>query len=584
MSEQQDRRRRLTVLVVVLLLLVLEAWFLRGVLKTDNLIGDAGDARLNNFIAEHWYNVALGRESAANLPIFYPIANTVSYTDLLIGFSIPYSVFRSVGVDMFLANKLTLILFHLAGTLFLYALLRKYLRFSVLPALTGTVVCAFASAYSIRFVHTQMFAFSMVPMLLYAMAAYHQRLSLPLKKRLAIGLLTIALYALMWYTSFYTAYFTALFLLIFSVAYFILSLWRSKRPFARVWGGLKTHALEICLALVVFAALMVPFILIYLPSFQSYGARSFDEVNLYLPRIWDLFNASPHSLMYGRLFSRLPATNHELWVGFPPVTFALFVFAAGFHLIHFLRERKALATCTEPEPSQKAGMDRALFLFAVAASVLFSMLLIVNWGDGISLWRLAYRFLPGAAAMRAVARYLLILTLPAGVCIAALIEAKLQNAHSGPKAPLARAAAALLLVLLVLDNSVVASYASHWNRSVSIQANLSVPSPPPDCKVMYYYDEVPSDQTDDHAVFQLDAWQTGIFYGIPTINGYSGQFPYNWHDLWSPDNPLYLSAADYWINTYHLEGVYAYLVQSRRWVPHSELMKLKAEQTKGINP
>jgi hypothetical protein len=118
-------KRLLSLLLILLALLMIEAYFFRYMIlsKFDGMPGDACDARFQMLICEHWYGVFQGNETIRNLRIFYPQANTLGYSDPLLVYAIPYSILRSIGLDMLRAMQSVLILFHTLGSIGMFLLL-----------------------------------------------------------------------------------------------------------------------------------------------------------------------------------------------------------------------------------------------------------------------------------------------------------------------------------------------------------------------------------------------------------------------------------------------------------------------------
>ena len=167
MSNQKNSDKKIEIILTIFALLTiafLEYIFFAKVLFNDKLIGETNDSRLNNLLVEHWYHVFCGQESFSVVNIFYPMPNTVAFTDMLVGFAIPYSILRAFGMNMFLANKIVLILFHVFGSYSFYYLLNKKFKISSLWALLGVVIFSYSSAYYIRIGHTQLIAISLIPL------------------------------------------------------------------------------------------------------------------------------------------------------------------------------------------------------------------------------------------------------------------------------------------------------------------------------------------------------------------------------------------------------------------------------------
>ena len=169
---------------IFVILIFCELFFFRKVIINNNLIGDRGDGRLTTIITEHWYNFFTGKEKFGELAMFYPISNVLSYSDLFFFYGIIHSCFRFLGMDMFNAYKYTLILIHLIGTVSMFYLLYKKLNLQIIWCLFGTIAFSFSSTYSLNLGHTQLGAYSMLPILMTLMICFFKNL----KKSLVICL------------------------------------------------------------------------------------------------------------------------------------------------------------------------------------------------------------------------------------------------------------------------------------------------------------------------------------------------------------------------------------------------------------
>ena len=91
-TEKSNRLAKIISTVVVLAIIAgLEYLFFENVLFSDALIGETNDSRLNNLLVEHWFHAFTGKESFSVVNIFYPMPDTVAFTDMLVGFAIPYT-------------------------------------------------------------------------------------------------------------------------------------------------------------------------------------------------------------------------------------------------------------------------------------------------------------------------------------------------------------------------------------------------------------------------------------------------------------------------------------------------------------
>src|SRR6185295_11396663 len=69
--------------------------------RFDTFFGDRGDVRGTIYLCEHWYQWLWGNTHLMSPGIFYPIKGSLAYSDFLVGYAIPYSIVRSLGLGMF---------------------------------------------------------------------------------------------------------------------------------------------------------------------------------------------------------------------------------------------------------------------------------------------------------------------------------------------------------------------------------------------------------------------------------------------------------------------------------------------------
>ena len=318
----------ITLAVSLLVIVLLEYKFFANVMFNGVLIGDEGDARLNNLLVEHWFRAFGGKEKFSIVNIFYPITNTLAYTDMLLALAIPYSILRLFAMNMFLANKIVLIGFHIFGSYSLFYLLKKKFKLNNLWSLLGVIVFSYSSAYYVRIGHTQLITISLVPLLIIFMFCFFENFQNKVK-RIVYGFLTITLYVLIMYTSWYTAFFTALFMATFIVIYVCVASSNKNKVFSNVWMYIKKCYKEIIAYVVYAICIAIPFFKMYIQVSRMYGKRSYSEIATMLPELIDFFNVGDNNLLIGRfikalgLSSRTYLNQGEMSVGFSLLTMGL---------------------------------------------------------------------------------------------------------------------------------------------------------------------------------------------------------------------------------------------------------------------
>ena len=122
----------------------------------DKFPGDRGDARLVAYLMEHWYQVFQGVVSWRSPAMFYPVEGTIGYADLVLGYGILYSGFRMLGLGIFEAAELTIILFNFLNYLVCFVLLYKVLRLHLLASIAGAAFFAFNGPKLVQLGHLQL--------------------------------------------------------------------------------------------------------------------------------------------------------------------------------------------------------------------------------------------------------------------------------------------------------------------------------------------------------------------------------------------------------------------------------------------
>lgn len=556
-SKKQEQRARIAYIVIVsAVILGLELIFMRAIVGNDLLLGDSGDGRLNNLLAEHWYKVLCGRESVTEVNIFYPIKNTLSYTDMVLGFAIPYCVLRLIGVNMFLANKLSLMGIHIMGSFVLFYFMKKKLKVNTFGSMAAVIVGSMSTSYAVASGHTQLFAISFLPIIVLCLFNFFENVNDNKKKRKKWLLLAIAVYALLMYTSFYIAFYFALFVIIALLVYLRVACLQNVRVFHNTWEFIKKNIKELILYCVFAVVLVLPFFAMYLPTSKLFGKRTWEEITWQLPNKLDIINVSEDSLIYGKWLTKYHLNDRpyagELRSGIAAVTLLLFLAAVVFLYIRLKKNKQ----------EEKERMITTV-LFSTGLGVVVSLLLLVKVHD-MSLWYLVYKLIPGGSAVRAAVRYLTFLTLPLGIVLGKVVGDISDEAGKKRKGFLL--IGAFICLVLFTDNFMKTGVYAHWTIEDGQKVTADVAEPPQDCEIMFLMDSQADTTRTDHHNYQLDAWQIADYYNLKCLNGYSGQFPQDWSGLWTVNSGEYLEKVQEWVNNYDLEHVYGYDRATNEWV------------------
>jgi len=544
-------RKIITSAILLLTILILETVFFRSMIfNSDNIVGDMGDSRLISLILEHWYKVFCNKEAIRDLSMFYPVKNTLGYSDALFLLSLPYSVLRAFGINWLTAYQFTLIVTHLFGGICLAWLLRKTLKLPLWACIIGLIIGNFSNSYFVKIIHTQFVTYSIVPLLFIFLKNFYDSFDLNLqKKRMVYGILSIILFGGIFLTSFYIGYFSAFFLLTVNIVIAIYLLKKNPGNFRKAIEIIKNYKLEILTYIVTGIIVLLPFVWIYLPIFREMGARTWDDVAYHSPYWYDFFNVSTSNLIWSFL-----NTEYELQVGYPLITGVILIIGCIYYI------KQSINSSLSLEKNQMSFYLKIGFSFAI---IIISLLIIKIGKTDFSLWFIVWLLMPGASAMRAIARFNQFLSLPAGIIIAYFLSEQIRIEN---KKILKYGICIILTTVVFFAEHQNTGKMSFWTKSEIDNYLENVSVPPKNCEsFLLVNNNIPTD-----CFYQLDAWTIANKYNIKTINGYSGQFPKNWMYIWDMEYNRNYSDILRWIDEYNLENVYLYDYKNDNWIKCTE--------------
>jgi len=520
----------------------------------DTFPGDRGDARLVAYLMEHWYRVFQGLASWRSPAMFYPVEGAIGYADLVFGYGVVYSVFRTVGLGIFEAAELTIILFNFLNYLVCFILLNKVLRFNLFASIAGAAFFAFNSPKLVQMGHSQLQPIWFLPLAIIGIVLLVQKRE-TLTQKQAFGLIALSALslALQLLTGFYPGWFFIFWSALFLIVALLFTQTRNlvfdvvKRFWPAMVGGVA-----------LFLVALIPFVLAYLPIFKSAGARSYKETLVLIPVGWSLLMMGHRNYLWGTLTSALNADQSisaETHIGIglvPTLAWAALVVFALTYLCGPLRIFALSALKTDPtrRPQRYAeGRRENLLLLSqlIIATCLVYLLGLRYWND-FSPWQFVYAYVPGGQVVRAVARYALMLALPMSIAFAFLIDRISRRTHSR----------VLLVVLFVLTAFGIEEQFARKEGSggFSISAenrylNRLARSLPDNCSSFYVGLDPPA--LHPQLEYQLDAMHVSVMRGVPTLNGYSGSLPANF-GLYEVEDPQYENNVKQWIDDHRING------------------------------
>lgn len=548
---KEKRKDIILDVLFIVLIFAMTLFFFRGALAQGHVVGGRLDARLNNLIMEHWYKVFCGQEIYNNLSMFYPAENTISYTDMLLGSSIPYSILRVCGFNMFVSCNIVIIAVHLWGSICLYYLLRKVLGIQNYISFAGVTAFSFAQGYATRIAHTQMVALSYLPFILIFLILFIRHFEETKKRRIYLFIFLTS-YVLLAYTGWYSFYFSVVFGIVYMVSFLIYGFRCNKEFILRIFSVIKRYIYELFFWMVYAIVLMIPFLRIYLPTnaLQTYEDRSWNAVVWLSPEPIDIFNVGKDNLLLGKVIEALNIGTHrkkaewEMCVGF---SIALLI-SLSYLIVRYMKEHRLLRTDKKAVVSAKHILIGALII-----SIISCILLIQNSG-GVSLWLFAYFLLPGASSIRAVVRLYFILLLPMGILLSLLLEQYRPKKYSVIKI--------LIYILFLWISNIGIGNIGGWDYNIDQKLISSISAPPEQAEIIAFFDS--GSDVQGEQITQLDAWMIADYYGLKTVNGYSGMFPRDWKMEQLPTDE-YLNALQQWKISQKIQDIYLYDLGTDTW-------------------
>lgn len=540
MNKAREKVSRLDYIIWILIILC-EVIFFRNVIFSDRLIGNNIDGKLLTLFVEHWYQVFQGNAVWTELPSFYPAEGVLSYSDIMLGFAIPYSFFRILGVNKYLAFKVVVILTHMVGAFAMYYLCRRCMRLHSLASFLAVIVFFYSNGFYFVIGNAQMVAMSAVPVLCIMLLRYYQFINE--KKRHFYGITASLFLVLLFYTAFYVAYYFVVLVMLAAAVFVVCSLFAAKdEEIKRIYRVFIGRWRDYVCYIVIVVISMLPMIRLYLPTLNDIGGRDWAEIVLYSPDIRGAFGFEINNIM------QLDENLCNLKYGMPVVEGICLIVCA---ICAFIIMRK--------HNGSKVSRLVLVTLFVTAVVSFFLPIVI----EGYSLWYIIWKLLPGASALRAMDRWIAFAQYPIAILFAVSLDVIIKR-----KKVVGIIVAVVSSVITFVSNCSDIGVSSTWTQTEELAFEDSVASPPKECEVFYIVDT--SDRATWGEEIQMDAWMIAQNYDIKTINGYSGQTPPDWHlDVLAED---YEERVADWLNMNNIDTshLYVYRLQENCWEKYGE--------------
>ena len=523
--------------------------------RFDVFPGDRGDGRLVPFLLEHWYQVIKGNNSWLSPPMFYPVKGTMGYADLLVAYALPYSALREIGLGIFEASTFTVVLLNFLNYLICFVLLKKVLCLNLLASCAGAFFFAFNSPKLVQLGHLQLQPLIFLPLaLIFVLLFVHQAKETDQRKAFVLLSLSALCLDFQLLTGFYPAWFFIFWCSLFLLLAF---LFKATRDF--ILSLLRMFWRAALGATAVFVVGLIPFLIVYVPILREFGGRPFDEVRDLIPRFWSLFLMGERNYLWDNLYAavlRAYPMHPELQIGIGLVPSLAWLAIAGFAIWLVIKNRKAKSThgSQAAESEFTASVNQMFLALLILSTTLFYILGMRYW-QGYSPWKLVHAIVPGASGVRAVARYVMLLTLPMSIGFAFMIQFAADRISSLKDLTRQRVLLAALVLTVAFGLFEQLARKERFNgypiKAETAYLNNLAAALPADCQSFYV--AVGPGGKRNAFEYQIDAILVSVLRDIPTLNGYSGQLPPGW-PLWEVQGVDYETYVKKWIEERKLGG------------------------------
>ena len=470
------------------------------------LPGDLLDARFTVIVNEHWFKVATGQNNVADLNFYYPTENQLGFSDAFFASGIIAIPFRFAGVDPVNSWFISNLLLALVCLIFAYQLFKELFK-SKLSASIMVVLCAVSYPFLAQIGHAQTIGY----LLLFPIIFFTRKLYISSErghfKNLCILVILIEILALSaWYA------FVFLTLLLISTALIGVFLLTPKIFWSRIKFILSSTINDLrktTLFLKLIGAfsvlpLLILWIYIYSQTAQYSSDKPYSGFIFYAPRWGDLFNSSTHAwghqLKINEYLQQTSGPTFERALGLTPI------FALVLVIIPLVMRLMNLK-----QSNSHKFQTKLIYI----VSVLFMLVIVVD-ELGHSFWRFLWIAFPPIRSITVPFRIMIVISW----LLIYVILIQIQSFKR--KTFLALAISSLLL--LDFWRPTMARWDS--NEFIRVEAiPIASALKNNSCDAFFI-----NPAKDDPAPWltQVDAMALGMVSNIPTVNGYSGNWPNGW--------------------------------------------------------
>ena len=542
----------------------------------DLLVGDVGDARFIGVILEHWWQVLQGIAQWLSPTFFFPVQGVLGYGDAGFLNALPYCVLRFMGIEPFTSYQIVLFVLVAVGWIGSILFFRCCLKLSMFPTIIGAALFVFPNSFAtVASMHTQLFTIYYIPYLAIGIYVFLRNFKKATSIGIVAGIFVAIIVPAIFYTGYYTGWFSIFFVLLLSgVGYAWGTLHSGGKTTWKYIVWKRRNWQKVLPYCVLSAICFIPFLLTYMPVLRQFGGRSYQEIAPMLPSLIDYVNVGPDNWLWGRtLYATFTGIGSrplwwELIKGVPfglLLTFLALLIYFIYKIRHYQLTVAEDGTCKIIVDGNEADDAGKLSILAAGLSlaVLLAWLLLLKI-QGLSLWWLVLKLIPGAGGIRAVYRFQPVLAFPIAIVVAIGLHQSINYAtdhiHSYVKRSAYLVTVSVFCLLLVVEQFNTGSLAK-YSKQQQHDMLARISNPPQQAKVFALLPAEGLKKLPYEA--QVDAMIIAQKYGLYTINGYSSCFPVGWDGIYDFDKPEYLSHLDRWIQHYNLGNDQLYFLDAK---------------------
>ena len=448
--------------------------------------GDYVNHLLGNFVLEHVYLWLRGRPDHASFwdpPVFWPARNVLAYAETMLGAAPFYWPWRLAGLPPDTAYQLWLMTLSLLTFAAAWLLFRDGFGFSPLPAAVGAFFCAFGKNLAAQVNNPQLHTLFYSYLALYCLCRLFRE---PEGRRLGwTAGFFVALVGQFW-ACFYLGW-----LFVFLAGLAALALLATPRLRPRLLAVLRANLVPALGMLPLAALVLYPLVSRSLAVVRDLGWSNDTGLRPMMPHVLSWLYMGGRSVPYfwlnrTGLFNGLPGEPEE---------------RLGLGLI---------TTVCAAVGLWKGRENPWVRLAAILALAL--VILTTEFPGGFSLWNAVRAVVPGAKALRIVARAGVLLVVAAGLGLSLFIEGKRERERRS------RSLLTLALVAACIGEQAYTEYTFSKVASRAVIHRMAA-AVDPDCPSFYLALRQTGDQETPHWVAQMEASMAQLATGVPTING-----------------------------------------------------------------